>query len=121
MSYKDFLAQLLDSLDLARIELGIVNLSVEESSYGIRTFSFEVPDTFELTYSDDYDTTYDEENKARRSGVPRVCLNAVVDPTLRYPSDWLMVLYPGQVSFFPVGFLVLVFSWSSSPGSVAKL
>ena len=88
------LAQLVDSLDLARADIGIKNLEVTFDSTGHCTFDFVVPHTFEI---DCDQGDYSDDAIVARSGINRICLSGVVDPRRRAESDWLFFLYPGKV------------------------
>lgn len=97
-----FLAPLIDSLDLARAELGIRNLEVTSSSKGNCTFDFIVPHSYSLVFDDESDYADREDAIVARSGIDRVLLHGVVNPDKRTGSDWIFVLFPGQVRFIPI-------------------
>ena len=86
----------MDSLDLARADLGIKNLEVTLDSTGHCTFDFVVPHTFEIE-PDQGD--YSDDAIVARNGINRICLSGVVDPKRRADSDWLFFLYPGKVCY----------------------
>lgn len=86
----------MDSLDLARRELGIRNLESTESSKGSCTFDFSVPTSFRLEFEHDF--MEQEEVIVAKSGVDRILLHGVTNPKQRDESDWVFVLFPGRVS-----------------------
>ena len=96
------LAPLFDSFDLARAELGIRNLEVTTSSKGSCTFDFIVPHSYSLVFDDESGYTDREDAIVARSGIDRVLLHGVVNPDKRTESDWVYVLFPGQVSSNPI-------------------